>query len=436
MVEEIEKKFQRVRNWFNGEPSGPFKLKLLLSYRCNLECRFCRWGSPVGSGESGKSLHTWDKRRPDKEISVDKWLDIIEEASDIGCEKVDIIGGEPFIRSNDIGSVLRKVKEEGMYGQVTTNGTLLDSELAREIVDMGWDRILVSIDSPRAEVHDAFRGVKGTFKKAIDGIKNLREWKEKLNKNEPKITLTCILAKWSVNELEEMVELADFCGVDRFNLTPLFADFEKIENYKIDRENSKIVDKLKRLEKLADRKGLDNNFRDVYENEIIMTESDKYDTLKEEMSEDEDGEEPQMEDSEEEMDEEDENEVTGDDSGECESNEHEENGCIRREDKKIDEGRYGKKEETEERLPLCFDPWTVLRVDAQGWVTFCQSQEDGEKYINIRDKSVDEVWFSDFFDQARERIKRREEFDKCENCCFNVYSDNMSLLDRFGEGLR
>ena len=56
-------------------------------------------------------------------------------------------------------------KELQMEGILTTNGTLLNRELANTLLNIGWDEVHFSIDGPNAEIHDALRGRKGAFKK-------------------------------------------------------------------------------------------------------------------------------------------------------------------------------------------------------------------------------------------------------------------------------
>jgi len=55
------------------------------------------------------------------------------------------------------------------------NGTLINKPIAKQIADAGIQRISISLDGAFKETHDAFRGVKGAFEGAINGIKLAKE---------------------------------------------------------------------------------------------------------------------------------------------------------------------------------------------------------------------------------------------------------------------
>jgi radical SAM protein with 4Fe4S-binding SPASM domain len=61
-----------------------------------------------------------------------------------------------------------------MRAVISTNGTLIDKEKAQELKDIDLSYVGVSLDGME-EVNDRFRGKKGAFQKAMEGIKNCRE---------------------------------------------------------------------------------------------------------------------------------------------------------------------------------------------------------------------------------------------------------------------
>ncbi|MEM2904758.1 MAG: radical SAM protein, partial [Candidatus Bathyarchaeia archaeon] len=80
-------------------------------------------------------------------------------------------GGEPLM-ARDFFDVAVKVKEEGMYLAIATNGTLITRRVAKRLKALGTDYVEVSLDFADARSHDAFRGVKGAFNKALEGVQN------------------------------------------------------------------------------------------------------------------------------------------------------------------------------------------------------------------------------------------------------------------------
>jgi heme b synthase len=76
---------------------------------------------------------------------------------------------------SDIYEVARYGTERGLRMVMAPNGTLITAESARALLDAGIRRISVSLDGATAEKHDAFRGVRGAFDRALAGIAHARE---------------------------------------------------------------------------------------------------------------------------------------------------------------------------------------------------------------------------------------------------------------------
>ena len=53
---------------------------------------------------------------------------------------------------------------------MTTNGTLVDKELARRLVEAGLRGVNLSLDSPDRRTHDQVRGERGAWKKTTHAI--------------------------------------------------------------------------------------------------------------------------------------------------------------------------------------------------------------------------------------------------------------------------
>jgi radical SAM protein with 4Fe4S-binding SPASM domain len=85
----------------------------------------------------------------------------------IGVRRIVLIGAEPLLRQ-DIGPMVRKATDQGMRVTVFTNGCHLAAQ-ARELVQNGMDRLVLSLDGPEAIVHDGLRGSAGVFDAALEG---------------------------------------------------------------------------------------------------------------------------------------------------------------------------------------------------------------------------------------------------------------------------
>lgn len=110
-------------------------LRVSITDRCNLRCRYCR-------PKEGVSLKGHDDILRYEEI-----IRVIEQAVKMGFIKVRITGGEPLVRRGFVEFVRSLKKIEGLQDiSLTTNGILLDP-LAKDIFCAGVSRINISLDS-------------------------------------------------------------------------------------------------------------------------------------------------------------------------------------------------------------------------------------------------------------------------------------------------
>jgi MoaA/NifB/PqqE/SkfB family radical SAM enzyme len=102
-------------------------------------------------------------------------------------------GGEALIRK-DIGQIIKKVNNLGMFCRLTTNGVLISENNIKILKNL--DSISVSVDGPEI-VNDENRG-KGSYKKLVAGI-NL------LLKNNIDVKLSLVITKESYKRIDEVI---------------------------------------------------------------------------------------------------------------------------------------------------------------------------------------------------------------------------------------
>lgn len=127
--------------------------------RCNLKCVHCYSQS-----------EDLDYRG---ELSHDEGKALLDDLAQFGSPVVLFSGGEPLIRP-DILELVRYAAQKGLRAVISTNGTLISSDIARKLHDIGLSYVGISLDGLQ-DVHDAFRGVKGAFSRAMKAIDNCRE---------------------------------------------------------------------------------------------------------------------------------------------------------------------------------------------------------------------------------------------------------------------
>ena len=201
---------QRVRTWKTDGPQGPMTLEIYPTLACNLDCQFC---------------DTTDRHRPPvDELSAERWLEIIDEAAALGVRRVFILGGgEPLLRKDATPQIMARVKQHGMEGILTTNGTLLSASLCEDLIAMEWDEIHFSIDGPTPEVHDALRGQRGAFHRTVKAACRLAVQKRKLGRTTPRIALHFVLTNQNHTTLPDMVRLGHSLGAFRIDFDALIA---------------------------------------------------------------------------------------------------------------------------------------------------------------------------------------------------------------------
>ncbi len=176
-------------------------LYMYISGSCNLACHHC-WIEPdyQADNKNGKFL------------KLEHIKKAIREARPLGLQSVKLTGGEPTIHPR-FREIVDLIESQGIGMILETNGILIDDEMARFLKSKKHlSFISVSLDGARTETHDRLRGVKGSHRKAVAGIKALV-------KAGFKPQVICTLHKGNVAELEEVVRLAAKlgCGSVKFN---------------------------------------------------------------------------------------------------------------------------------------------------------------------------------------------------------------------------
>jgi len=140
----------------------PSLVHFFLYEGCNLRCSMCgQWRRVSQAGGAFGKGH----------LPLDKLKQIIDEAAPFRPE-VYIWGGEPTLHPDFIDFV-RYVKRNRLVCTVNTNGTTLQ-KLADSLIEARVDSLDISIDGPQ-DVHDAVRGVKGTYSRVMAGLAKLHE---------------------------------------------------------------------------------------------------------------------------------------------------------------------------------------------------------------------------------------------------------------------
>ncbi|HBE94203.1 MAG TPA: 12,18-didecarboxysiroheme deacetylase [Desulfovibrio sp.] len=127
-----------------------------MTKRCNLKCVHCyaKAVDPEGTDQ----------------ISTTQAKAMIDDLAAFGAPVMLFSGGEPLVRK-DLVELAQYATGKGMRAVISTNGTLITKDKARELKSVGLSYVGISLDGGEA-VHDLFRAVPGAFKKALQGVEN------------------------------------------------------------------------------------------------------------------------------------------------------------------------------------------------------------------------------------------------------------------------
>jgi radical SAM protein len=123
---------------------------------CDLACVHCRACA--------------QPRRNPFELSTDEGKRLIDEIAAMQVPVFVLTGGDP-IKRPDLFELIEHAVQVGLRVSLTPSATpLLTREAIHRLKQSGLARLAVSLDGSNAEVHDAFRGMSGSFERTMEAI--------------------------------------------------------------------------------------------------------------------------------------------------------------------------------------------------------------------------------------------------------------------------
>ncbi len=180
-------------------------LFLELTLRCNERCIHC--GSSCGDVPS-QELEPREYKRLLREVKEDFGT---------GDKMLCITGGEPLLR-REFFEITEDAAALGFNWGMTSNGTLITKDVARDLKRVGMRTVSISIDGLE-QTHDSFRRTPGGFAKAMEGIENLLEvggWAA--------VQVTTVVTHENISQLEELYKIMDKLDIDSWrviNIEPI-----------------------------------------------------------------------------------------------------------------------------------------------------------------------------------------------------------------------
>jgi len=183
-------------------PRTPVGAKLELTYSCNLTCPFCYTDSPRRTRERATDL------------SDEAWLRIVDDAIVTGIVEAVVTGGEPLLRRELALDVIERLAAADVGVTLNTNGWFIDEAVADRLARCDGLQVNISIDGASPSLHDAIRGVRGSWRRAVGGI-------DLLLRRGVRVCIAHVVTPENERYVGEFLDELWLLGVTRIRMTPV-----------------------------------------------------------------------------------------------------------------------------------------------------------------------------------------------------------------------
>lgn len=290
----------------------------------------------------------------------------MEQGIQMGVVEWNIPGiGEPMMRGDLILDLCRKVKATGndTSMELSSNGTMFSEDHIEGFVKAGLDRIHVSLDSPKADIHDMLRDSPGAFESVIFMLDRFNMVKKTLKKKKPVINIDMVLTSKNYDSLPDMVRLCKKYDLEYISINPLRVDTGNQET---------IESKGLRLDSIMTKRFFHDYEKLILKNELQINLNGYGDT---------------------------------------------EHGIVSESAEGFDSMSVDLPEKNiSVATSPCFEPWTTMSINYLGDVGFCTSCGHWDDAPNIRGKKLKDIWFGQKFNEVRRRILENKPYGICFHC--------------------
>ena len=179
-----------------SEKFVPLVVSWNVTRKCNLKCPHCYINAA--------------KEELSDELNTEEAKQLIDQICEVSRPLLILSGGEPLLRK-DVFELIRYGTEKGLKMGLGSNGSLIDGVTAKKLKEAGVKTVSISLDSCSPERHDEFRGVAGSWEKAVNAIKALKE-------NSVLVQVNTTVTQQNYAEIDEIISLAEQLGVENFHL--------------------------------------------------------------------------------------------------------------------------------------------------------------------------------------------------------------------------
>lgn len=165
---------------------NPFIVIWELTRACALKCLHCRAEAQY--------------RRDPRELTYEEGKKLINQIYEMDNPLLVFTGGDPLMRE-DLYDLAEYAIKKGLRLSMTPSATpRVTKEAIRKAKEMGLSRWAFSLDGSTADIHDRFRGTRGSYDLTMRAIAYLHEL-------EIPLQINTTVSRYNLHDLENMLEL-------------------------------------------------------------------------------------------------------------------------------------------------------------------------------------------------------------------------------------
>ena len=191
----------------------PLTLQFELTGKCNLACKHCY----NRSGDVDRETL----------MTPEKWCELSRQiVRDGGIFQCIISGGEPLLLGDKLFDIMDILHDDGTSFVVISNALLLTKEKVKRFAKYRFFWFQISIDGSNADIHDSFRGVNGSFERAVNGALEISDAGIPL-------VIAHTVTPSNISKMEEMVNLSYQLGANSIILGEVLPSGRAYDNAEI-----------------------------------------------------------------------------------------------------------------------------------------------------------------------------------------------------------
>ncbi|MDR1658569.1 MAG: radical SAM protein [Deltaproteobacteria bacterium] len=173
---------------------GMIQANVMINYECNCRCRICDyWQEPYGTLPP---------------MSIETAGIVTAKLRKLAPLSMCLVGGEPLLHPQltDLAGPLAR----DHFLDLVTNGWYMTADLAKELFGLGLYEIAVSLDYSEPAAHDAQRGRKGVFERAVAALEHLAGNRRR---KDQRVRLISVVMDDNLDHLEKLSLMCQKLGV-------------------------------------------------------------------------------------------------------------------------------------------------------------------------------------------------------------------------------